>query len=68
MRNKKKSDRFHLSDLKPTKEEEVETTEFSDEAMQLEYKRYKAYHYKTKEDITSLNELAQDLLRDYEAS
>lgn len=65
MANKIPTSLYDLNNERPTAEEELMTTEMSDEEADLLYKRYKLLQSENTNSLRDIEEEAQQLIQDY---
>ncbi len=63
--SKKESSVYDLHNEKPSLEEEMLTTELSDEGLDLIYKRYKSMQWESKDAVREIEQEATDLVQQY---
>lgn len=66
--NKVPTNKYNLQDEKPSIEEELMTTELSDEELDLVYKRYKLMQAENNDFMRDAEEEANELIQKYNAN
>lgn len=67
LQSKKPTDRYNLQEEKPTIEEEILTSEMSDEALDLVYKRYKFMQAENTGMLREIDDEAKDFVQNFNA-